>query len=318
MHTVTAFVPEIFLRSKLPAWFDGKCAERGHMIEWLNVNKDMDQYKPRFNAVKNIITWQCRMPHSWTSSRGVNLLHIDNSLINQRHGCFVDAQGFFSKSNLAASHPDTRDTFYAPLDEAFAEKGLSFTAKQWFGWTPFQGGDPEGPVLVALQYRRDCNVNFEFPLAPRGDDKVKFTLEVVKKHLPADVSVIVRPHPRERELFTSTEGLPPNWAWSLDGTLAEILPKCSALVTVNSTCATEACLLGLPVAVLGTGTFTGSGAVNECHDDFSKLKNIRAFKAHHAAQRAYVTKVLSQHTLPYEFHTDLENAEVDLWLDRLQ
>ncbi len=305
MHTVTAFVPEIFLNSNLPDWFDWKAAERGADIEWLNVNTQMPRYKQAFKECKNIITWQCRMPHKWTSSQGVNVLHMDNSLIAQKKGCFVDARGFFSESNLRHRDSDNE----APCEQI---------AQDWLGWTAFSGGDPDGPVLVALQHRRDCNINFEFPLAPRGDDKVIFTLEVLKKHLPKGLYVWVRPHPRERELFAERETLPDNWVWAMDGTLAEVLPKCSALVTVNSTCATEACLLGLPVAVLGTGAFTGSGAVEECHQDFSKLQDILAFKPDKNAQRAYVSKVLGRHTLPYDAPDTLENVEVDLWLDRLQ
>jgi len=307
MSTVAAFVPEIFLRSKLPHWFDEQCAARGHSIEWLNVNNSMPLYKQAFKDYKNIITWQCRMPHSWTTASGANLLHIDNALINQRHGCFVDSKGFFSQSNLRINQHWLCD-----------HQADYIEAAKPFGWKPFSGGNPDGPILAALQYRRDCNVNFEFPLAPKKEDKVLFTLDVLKKHLPTGCRVVVRPHPRERELFTSTQELPENWSWSLDKTLADILPSCSVLVTVNSTCATEACLLGLPVAVLGTGTFTGSGAVSECHDDFSRLEGITEMQADHDAQRKYVGAVLKRHTLPYEFTGEMSNSEVDLWLDSLQ
>lgn len=310
MRIVIAFVPEIFLNSTLPSWFDRKCAERGYKVEWLNVNISMPRYKPAFNQVKNIITWQCRMPHSWTSSQSVNLLHIDNALLAQRHGCFVDARGFFSESNLCASHHANSNADY-PC-EVFAAKH--------FGWQAFQGGTQDGPILLALQHRRDCNVNFEFPGAPKTLDKVKFTIEVAKTYL-SDRHVLVRPHPRERELFTDRETLPDGWEWSMDGSLADVLPKCSALVTVNSTCATEACLLGLPTYTLGTGTFTGSGAVRECADNFGLIQGAGYEPCSNeelAAQRQYVSTVLTHHTLPYNAPPHFENQQVDLWLERLQ
>lgn len=306
MKKVAALVTEILLNSEVKPWIDRRCAEAGAEVEWHNVTKSCDNYKQAFKETPNVITWQCRMPHSWTSSFGNNVLHVENSLLNQRTGCFVDSRGFFSKSALCVERHWTRD--YAVDCDAFSRKHFKVPA--------FSGGNPDGPFLLALQCRNDCNINFEFPLAPRCD-RVEWTLQEVLKRVPSGVELLIRPHPRERKLFEN-HPLRSVAKWSMEGDLPDLLPQIKALITVNSTSASEAALLGIPVATLGTGAFTGSGATFECFADLSKLEQFFANPvANRDAQRRYCEAILGAHFLPYRGTEGYSCPEFDRWLQKL-
>jgi hypothetical protein len=306
MKQVSALVTEIVLKSDLKPWIEARCAAAGAEVTWHNVTQSTASYKEVFKSSTNVITWQCRMPHSWTTNWGNNVLHIENSLLCQKAGAFVDSRGFFSQSNLRVS-----GHWNASYDV-----DLGDFARRHFGWDAFSGGNPDGPVLVTLQCRKDCNINFEYPASPRGD-KVVFTINKVLEHLPRSREVLIRPHPREREQFAD---LPPpeGCEWSLSGDFQTLLPQCSGMVTVNSTCASEACLLGLPVATLGTGAFTGSGATFECHECLSRLAHFFDHQNNLEAQQRYCSAILGAHFLPYRHEGEVRCPEFDLWLARLR
>ena len=305
MKKVSALVTEAILKSDIKAWIEDKCRSAGAEVEWHNVSQSTKSYKETFKNSSNVITWQCRMPHSWTSSHGNNVLHVENGLISQKAGIFIDSRGFFSQSSLCKSKNWERD--YRVDLETFA--------LERFGWTAFSGGNPKGPYLVTLQCRNDCNINFEFPLC-REKDKVAFTIETVLHYLPRDRGILIRPHPRERSLFEGQEA-PSGAQWSMDGDFSSLLPRCSALVTVNSTCASEACLLGMPVAVLGTGAFTGSGAVYECHNNLARLASFGNYRVNIENQWRYCSAILGRHFIPYKHKGDVTCEEFDIWLNRL-
>lgn len=306
MKQVSALVTEIVLNSDIKPWVDKRCAEVGAEVTWHNVTQSTANYKEVFKSSPNVITWQCRMPHSWTSSVGNNVLHVENSLLAQRSGSFVDSRGFFSQSSLCQDKHWSR-SFNVDCED-FASKHLRAKA--------FSGGDKNGPVLFALQCRNDCNINFEFPIAPRGD-RVEWVLDSIINMIPANTNLLIRPHPRERSLFEKHPARD-RFTWSMDGDMNSLLPKCSSVITVNSTTASEACLLGIPTAVLGTGAFTGSGAVFECHKDFTRLLQFLSDPvADIASQKRYCEAILGAHFLPYKGTENASCSEFDRWLERL-
>lgn len=306
MKQVSALVTEIVLNSDIKPWVDKRCAEVGAEVTWHNVTQSTANYKEVFKASPNVITWQCRMPHSWTSSVGNNVLHVENSLLAQRSGSFVDSRGFFSQSSLCQEKHWSR-SFNVDCED-FASKHLRAKA--------FAGGDKNGPVLFALQCRNDCNINFEFPIAPRGD-RVEWVINSIMNMIPTNTNLLIRPHPRERSLFEKHPARD-KFTWSMDGDMNSLLPKCSSVITVNSTTASEACLLGLPTAVLGTGAFTGSGAVFECHKDFTRLLQFLSNPvADIEAQKRYCEAILGAHFLPYKGTENASCSEFDRWLERL-
>lgn len=304
MIDAIAMVPPRLLRSPLRRWLDVRCKGSGVRLRWMDVSESCSRYCAEVRETANVIAWNCRVPQDWMKRHGRNVLHMDNSLINQGAGVFVDCGGFFSQSNLCREQT-WRDGYKYALD---------FVARRWFGWEHGTPGNPEGPVLVALQCRRDCNLQTEFPLAAGCADSVAETIRLVKEHLP-DVPAIIRPHPLERAEFDAKGVWRSNWTLDLEGDFGGRLTQCRALVTVNSTCATEACLTGMPVAVLGTGTFTGSGAVLECHKDAAHLGRLFT-QPDMSVRTSYTSAVLSRHFLPYDLKSPRACREFDDWLAR--
>jgi len=206
-----------------------------------------------------------------------------------RAGVFVDHRGFFSQSNLCQRKTWTGSYWCNP----------EFIAKRDFGWNAFSGESPHGPVLVALQCRTDCNVKMEFPAAKDAADKIVAALELLERYLPRGKRILIRPHPRERTRFETGGIWRDDWQMDDSSSFSERLPACSALVTINSTCASEAALLGVPTATLGTGAFTGSGVTLECALDPSKLATLFSFQPDLHRCRAYCSAILGRHFLPY-------------------
>ena len=308
MLKVIALVTQSVIQSGIKNWVDARCAERGAEVVWHSVTESCREYTDLFRSADNVLTWNCRMPHSWLTKDSKNVLFLDNSLISQKAGIFVDSEGFFSKSSLKVNR-----TWSKPK-----ETNLSFIAARDFKWSLFSKGSADGPILVALQLRTDCNVHFEFPLAKKCPDKVVAALELLKQHLPRGRKVLIRPHPRESEDFDMGGVWRDDWRLSFGGSFAEILPKCSALVSVNSTCISEAALLGLPTASLGDGAFSGSGISLECSSEPEKLAALFDFTPDIQACANYCKSVLSNHFIPYDVKEGRSISEFDMWLDHLK
>ncbi len=302
MSKIAGLVTQCVLDKPLRQWLEQQCYSSGHDIDWYNVTQSTAEYKKRFENADAVITWNCRMPHWWLEARNKPVLYLDNSLINQRSGVFVDSCGYFSHSHICKDR----------LWQASSAIDLGDIAEKEFGWKAFSNGNPGGPILVAMQCENDCNIQFEFPLANQTQHKNRFFIELLKQNLPAGATVLIRPHPRERQKFLM-EKLPSNWTLNMEGEFRHILPKCSALVTVNSTCASEAALLGTPTAVLGTGVFTGSGVMLECDKEPHKLHQIRNFKPVNA--QLYCEALRTRSFLPYWPADGYDNPEFTLWLE---
>lgn len=299
-----AVVPKSVLKSRIKGWVDQKVQAKGGTVEWIDVSENPIGFREVLRKNKNVIAWNCRLPHKSMVEDGGNTLFVDNSLISQRAGVFIDNRGFFSNSNLCV-----QQTWKKP---SFAH--LEFIAKRDFGWEAFSGGDADGPILVALQLREDCNVKLEFPLAANAEDKVVESLKILKSHLPRGREILVRPHPREWKNFSSNGVWRDDWTMNTEGKFSEILPKCCALVTVNSTCVSEAALLGVPTATLGVGAFSGSGLTLDCSKDPKNLNLLGSFKPDLDLCRRYCAAIINHHFLPYDIHDGRVVAEFESWL----
>lgn len=298
--------PQLLLRSRLKIWLDAKCKKQGVDLQWHDVDHPKTNFHEVFRSSPSVIAWNCGVFHSWLTKEKQNVLHVENALISQPAGLFVDHGGFFSNSNLCRKQT---------WKQTYSHANPEFLARRDFGWSAFAGGNPAGPVLVALQCRGDCNLKTEFPLGAGAPDKVIRTLELLKKHLPQDRPVLVRPHPRERAAFENGGVWRGDWTLDVEGTFAARLPKCSALVTVNSTCASEASLLGIPAATLGTGAFTGSGVTLECATAPERLAQLSSFIPDLHRCRAYANAILGRHFLPYDLQRDRPCLELESWLN---
>jgi hypothetical protein len=301
-----ALVTESVIKSDLKDYFTTSCAEAGIALEFHNVTESCAKYSEHFRSHRNVITWNCRMPHWWSSKWGNNVLYVENSLLWQRAGIFVDHAGFFSNSNLSRKQTWRMDH----------DVDLDAFTRQHFGWEALSGGTQDGPVLVCLQNTYDSNLQNEFPLGKKHADKVQATMEILHRYLPQNRPVVIRPSPRfishwndnHRKYIRRS-----HWKVDWSGSFHDILPKFSALVTVNSTCASEAVTLGMPVAVIGTGAFDGSGAVLECAKHPERLREINTWRPSMEACARYAKAILGRHFLPYRSPSST-NGEFESWL----
>lgn len=243
-----------------------------------------------------------------------NTLFLENGLINQRRGFMVDTRGFFSESVIRR----TRAWEKAPNEQEWkeVERGL-----HGLGWSFDQQHDPAGPIVVALQRRGDAGAFVYFPLG-RRKDSLEELLRACAKHLPAR-PVVIRLHPVYQEEFAEKEAhyrslFRPDWTVHSGGNVYQLIAKASALVTINSTLATEAQALTIPIATLGLGSWTGSGTTLECFRDPSRLAGLLDWKPDMPRRRAYLAAV-QRYQVPYTEPARLQqHPEYLAWAGRLK
>jgi hypothetical protein len=317
MKTAIALMPHaVMKRANVRAWMTRKCEEAGLWVEWVNVVEQIKDYSTLLRKHRNVMTWNCRVTAAELASEGQNVLHFDNSLLSQGAGLFVDRGGFFGSSNLSRMNT---------WKQGYAHANPEFYCGREFGCEAFAGGDPAGPVMVALQMRDDCALGeANFPLAANQADKVKATLGLLAELLPKDVPVVVRPHPRERGKYSDEDfkaaGWRDNWTLQWEGKFSECVRKCCAMVCVNSTCASEGVLLGVPTATLGLGGFSGAGVTLECAHNGETLRGLLEWRSDQARARAYVSAILGRHFIPYDIapKSGRPCEELEQWLRALQ
>jgi hypothetical protein len=270
-----------------------------------------DRWRRRRRDTTNFATWGVKWPSSWYARGGRNILYLENALLKQNSGIYVDHAGYFCDSSIATEpQPDPTHTEVAALQAHCAKR---------FGWPWFAGGDPTGPIMIALQTHNDCSVRYHYHPG-RGDaPAMQPLLDACADYLPQGVPVIVRPHPKERK------PIDPNWParlrprWALDPSkdVYATLRTCRAMVTVSSTLATEALALGLPVACLGRSAWEGHSVVLECANDYARLAGLADWTPEEWPVLRYLCAVM-RHQLPYNATPDQvqANASVRTWLER--
>jgi len=300
-----ALVNSTLASSHLCKWLEAKCeASDVDLIIHVIGSRNREEYTHLFEHHTHIISGEFGKTARSRSISGKNVLWVSNSLINPASGVFVDGGGYFTESNLC-----TKKTWTHKHNADISRVAMGL------GWKPFAGGSPQGPVLVTMQVRDDMALRHFFPLGKNSGDLSIAFLRILQKYLPRGKQILIRPHPNEVKRSTWKNGDVWREDWELDigGTLAERLPQCSALVTVNSTCASEAAMLGIPIATLGLGSFTGSGATFECHEAPSRLTNF--FNWSPCLDRCvdYVAALIGRHYLPYDA-VEASSEEFNQWL----
>jgi len=262
-----------------------------------------NDYWDRWRKASNLITWGIK----WTNERyrketglypqGKNTLYVENGLYDQSRGLYVDDRGYFGGSSMVEN-----GTNKDPYSEAWLKHLVGYTRRSW-GWNYGEdGGDPNGPIIVALQTNNDAPMQHFFPggvnaQPGRNSRKLAF-LEICKEFLPAGREVIVRAHPKERTLpeFQAPDN------WRFDDHKERIYPmlrRCSALVTVNSTVATEAMALNIPIATVGYGSFKGTEATLNCAENHALLQSVYDAPIDREARSRYLCRLLKHHQTPY-------------------
>jgi len=183
--------------------------------------------------------------------------------------------------------------------------------------------DPDGPILVALQTNNDAPMRHHFPAArgTKGREcrKLKM-LELCREYLPYDREVIIRPHPKERSLPKDFE-MPDNWRVENNGPIYPLLPSISGLVAVNSTVATEAMGINIPIATLGNGSFDNTGATLDCSKDPSLIAGVLSAEIDREARTRYLCEIFRNHQAPRKKANvaDFLNRSTSIatWMDNL-
>jgi len=271
-------------------------------------------YKAKIKLAPNIITWGVKMPSWWYKRTKKNFLYVENGLFSQKEGIWVDAGGWFADSDLSKGRE-----WEGRVSRA-AKKRIVRITNKW-KWDYMGGSDPEGPILYAVQRRRDAPCLYHFPAQDKSIQALLSGIKILSEHAP-DRKVLIRPHPRYHNEWKAFEVkakkyFRPDWEVDRSKNVYELLPKCSALVTVNSTLATEALVLGMPVATLGRGAFTGSNVTLECSEDPTKLKGLLEFKSSTSARLGYLAACM-RHQIPYRVSTKelAKNKSFQKWAER--
>lgn len=287
--------------TRLGEFLQEHCRQAGIKLHFVAAGKH--DYKQAFNENQNVITWGFRMPIHWHKRKNQNVLYIENSLVNQRAGIFVDSQGWFADSSI----------FAHTAPKSLEKIDLNHIAKNWFNLELGQSPQPAGSILVCLQMERDSASRYHFPL-DKSKTPIKTLLDFVAQYAPSD-NVIVRGHPKEK-LELNLSQWNSNWCWDNNKHWLDSLKQASALITINSTCATEACLTSIPIATFGNGCFQVQPTTLDCSVDPSQLKQLFTVPVNFEARKAYLTTILANHFLAYDYPEAWESKQLNIWLDR--
>ena len=316
--TVPVLVTQAILDSVMFRSLTAIAGARGIRLDGRLTSND---YNATFSSADSAITWGVKRTHAQYIGNGRNVLFLENGLLRQRYGVIVDHRGFFADSALC------RDREFDQIPEPDELTRLfDHIKREWKIDYGVASGDPSGPILIILQVHNDAPLRGPYyPTRAGAEDANLVTLTHCARYLPADKAVIVRPHPRDLAWWNAHQAdaaavIPPHWTIDTAGTdVYAAIARSSALITVNSTVATEALCWHLPVAVLGRSWFTGSDAVLDCSGDPSKLSVLATFRPDPDAITRYLCAIL-RHTLPYASTPDQISgcASVNVWMDKVQ
>jgi hypothetical protein len=310
---VLCLLPDYVLNSPIFHAWESFLLSQEIVVNKISVTGGCKDYLKLFKESNNIITWNCRTKHSWIEEQKKNVLFIDNSLLIQASGIYLDNGGFFSDSNLKKRSSEVE--LLTPEDE----ENIKNIVLKKFNYEFFSHNSSNNKVLVALQHHLDSNINFQFPFGEKFHDKIEATLCFIKTFLPKNYEVVIRPHPRflnhwndnvEKYKKSFWEN---DWQIDLSKNAYRQLDNYGYLISVNSTLVQEAVCLGMPIATLGVGTFTGHNVTLECSENFLNLGELRKFQPSRQSTLQYIAKILKYNILHHQDSSEkiLSNQE---WL----
>jgi len=273
------------------------CAEHGIDIvaDGCQIN-----YIAKWRAAENVITWGVKWKNSMYSRGSRNVMFLENGLLSQRANFYIDTEGYFDGSTIVRSkeynHPYTGKEIARVAE----------IANKRFHWEMGKyEHDHKAPILVCMQMNGDASVRHCFPAAKeaKSSKRNKLFLEILKENNIKGTKYIIRGHPRERGDRRTPEiegGYPDNWIVDNSGSLYDVIPRCQAMISINSTCVTEATTYGMPVAVFGRSTFTGSsGVVLDCSKNHDKVQELLHYRPNMESVHRYVCAVM-RHQIAFD------------------
>jgi hypothetical protein len=185
----------------------------------------------------------------------VKLVYAEAGWFPQEGHCYfspfgTNANARFNKEGLLDHELNVRAFNRARRRVLFSSVGLKFlVAPDFAGIKKFDTGKP---IFVPLQDEGDTNIILSSPVRTMTD----FISTLVMRY--PDVKFVVRPHPR-----ASYDRLPAHSSvtyQSSDTSPFKEFNQYGGVIGINSTMLLQYALLGLPVAGVGEGVATGSGA----------------------------------------------------------
>ena len=286
------------------------CSDHGCELK-LHDYVSWEDYQRIFVQHQNIMTWGIKLPTSWFKNFNKNILYFENGLVSQREGVYIDHKGWFSDSSIVSKNSRTVPT-------AEESDRLRRICKDFFGWGLFQGGDPDGPIMYAMQVENDQAMHYFDGCKDMESPRWK-GLDLLQK-AGLSKNILIRRHPEDDQPFPEI-----NWSedqnYEIDESdnVYETLRGCSGLVTINSTLVFEALSLGLPVGTFGRGAFTSSGLTFECAMDASRMKDFSLCPPDEDQCLKFLCNVLS-HQISYgaDIQKVKQNKSLQIWLESME
>ena len=275
-----------------------------------NVTESCDNYIKLFKEYDNIITWNCKLPHSWVLSHNKNVLFLDNSMLHQASGVFLDSEGMFYDSHLAKNVDSTE---YDNIEEIsdFIKSKLNLT---YLGYKrPYNNN-----ILVLMQNNIDSNIRFQYPLLKESNNKMRDTIKMIEPYI-SKYNVHIRPHPKFlKDWDIYKPSVPSIWHIDTSKNIYESLCKYDHIIGINSTTIHECIAYGIPTSALGVGSFTNYDVVNDCSSDLNNLNNIEFFTPNEKNINRYITKLYNENFLSYNSDeiSVRNNKHFNIWYSR--
>ena len=278
----------------------------------VSLDKMMDRYQKNVDTHRDIMTWGVKLPLSWYESRNKNILFLENGLLRQSAAMTCDHAGLYDNSVVSKDTSEPSDEEVESLEQKVIDR---------FGVDLFSEYDESGPILIAMQRVGDAPVKHHFVDDPIFDSWELF-IKICSEHL-RDKDVIIRNHPRDNpnSVHNSIKRfMPSNWSFvGSKGNIYDRIPSCRAMVSINSTVATEALIYSMPVATIGRGAFTNHGATLECSGDHSLLAGIDDFRPNLDKISRYLCSVC-RYELSYKADVDtvMKHHSFKKWFDKVK
>lgn len=269
------------------------------------------QWRDTWMIANNVMTWGVKLTHHDYTKTDKNILFIENGLLNQHTGFYIDASGYFADSSIVTEKKYLNDFTQQEYD------GLKNHILNSYGvdYGNFKVDDTL-PKLICLQTNGDATMRHYFPAAKKTTKRNLTFLNILSDTLDKSQQYILRFHPHEKTLPENFI-LPDNWIIDNSSTFIESAKKCSGIITVNSTCATEALVLGLPVYTLGYSTFKHAEVTIDCSVDYSLLNSY--FKPNKENIDRYLIAIYRQHMRYIDEKYDFsKNSELKTFLTNLR
>jgi hypothetical protein len=194
-------------------------------------------------ASPNVISWVCFARSEEELKFDRNLLFFENGLLDRGLSYYLDDNGYGASSNIVAKGYNNHS-----YDDSYVKEVFDYLRS--LRWPIGVGSKADGPIMIALQYRKN------------EDEEL---LAKCKKYLPKKSKVIIRCHPKTKDpLSLYSKYLDNGWEIDVLEDVFDSLARCRGVVVNSSSIIFKALAMGIPVAACKRGFHSGTAAVMDC------------------------------------------------------